>query len=217
MSTTGRRYTGTAIDVTYIPRRCIHAAECVRGLRAVFDTEKRPWIDPDAASADEVAAVVRRCPSGALHFERRDGGSAEAPPAPNRIVVTDAGPYRLVGDLRLVGSDGSELAETRATLCRCGASQNKPFCDNSHRTIGFQPEPAPTTDEPAEPTADGILEVQPMRDGPLIVHGSVGVWDSAGRRVVQGERQKLWLCRCGHSGRKPFCDGSHGTVGFRAE
>ena len=75
-----RHYAGEAIDISYDARRCIHGAECVRGLPAVFDTDRRPWILPSGASADAIAAVIDRCPSGALHYTRRDGGAAESPP-----------------------------------------------------------------------------------------------------------------------------------------
>ena len=76
-ASTLKRYTSEAVDVTFDGARCIHAAECVRGLPAVFDTQKRPWIDPTQAGADAIVEVVLRCPSGALHFERKDGGAAE--------------------------------------------------------------------------------------------------------------------------------------------
>ena len=72
-----RHYTSEAIDVSYDARRCIHAAECIRGLPAVFDTDRRPWILPTGASADAIAAVIENCPSGALHYTRRDGGARE--------------------------------------------------------------------------------------------------------------------------------------------
>lgn len=70
MSDTRKRYTGADITVTFDAQVCRHAAECVRGLPAVFDTKARPWIQPDNATADEVAEVVARCPSGALQIER---------------------------------------------------------------------------------------------------------------------------------------------------
>ncbi len=72
----GKRYAGDAIAVTFEAQRCIHAAECVRRLPAVFERNRRPWILPDAAAAAEVAAVIERCPTGALHYERRDSGPA---------------------------------------------------------------------------------------------------------------------------------------------
>ena len=67
-----KTYEGAAIDVSFDPEVCEHAAECVKGLPAVFDTKRKPWILPDAAPADEVAAQVARCPSGALRYERHE-------------------------------------------------------------------------------------------------------------------------------------------------
>jgi len=65
-----RRYTGHAIDVTFDAEVCRHSGNCVRGLPAVFDTKRKPWIEPDAASAEAVAAAVARCPSGALQVAK---------------------------------------------------------------------------------------------------------------------------------------------------
>jgi uncharacterized Fe-S cluster protein YjdI len=117
-----KRYDGERIEVTYDPTRCLHAAECVRGLPAVFDTAKRPWIVPDAADTEAVAAVVRRCPTGALHYALREG----SPRVPTRVRLPDGGPLLLEGDLELEGKP-----ETRAALCRCGKSANQPYCDHS--------------------------------------------------------------------------------------
>jgi uncharacterized Fe-S cluster protein YjdI len=66
-----KTYAGAEVDVSYDAEVCQHAAECVKGLPAVFDTKAHPWIQPDGASADEVIAQVGRCPSGALQIERR--------------------------------------------------------------------------------------------------------------------------------------------------
>ncbi|MEA2348024.1 MAG: hypothetical protein QOG62_1811 [Thermoleophilaceae bacterium] len=66
-----RIYEGKDIDVGFDADVCQHAAECVKGLPSVFDTKRKPWILPDGASADEVAAQIGRCPSGALTVERR--------------------------------------------------------------------------------------------------------------------------------------------------
>jgi uncharacterized Fe-S cluster protein YjdI len=74
-----KTYTGTDVDVSFDPEVCRHAAECVRGLPAVFDTKRRPWIAPDGAPADQVVEVVGRCPSGALQIERY--APRAAPPA----------------------------------------------------------------------------------------------------------------------------------------
>jgi uncharacterized Fe-S cluster protein YjdI len=117
--------------VSYDVARCIHAAECVRGLPAVFDTKKRPWIQPDEGDAEEIAEVVRRCPSGALHYELPHG-APEAPRRPTRIAFEDGGPISVAGDLRLELESGP-LSELRATLCACGQSGNLPFCDHACR------------------------------------------------------------------------------------
>src|ERR1700745_1269175 len=90
-------YCDDAIDITYDPHRCIHAAECIRGLPAVFHSGRRPWIVPSAATADEIASVMGRCLSGALHFRRREGGSSETPELPATIVPTPGGPYYVRG------------------------------------------------------------------------------------------------------------------------
>lgn len=133
-----KAYRGDAITVSFDAGRCLHAAECVRGLPQVFDTARRPWIAPDAASGDEVAAVVRRCPSGALRYELVDG-TAERPPAPTTVVRDAAGRIVLRGDLRVRTPDGAEERETRAMLCGCGASGNQPYCDLSGTCGGGHP------------------------------------------------------------------------------
>ena len=75
---TRKAYEGKAITVSFDNEVCIHAGECVRGLPAVFDTKRRPWIDPDGASPDQVAAQVERCPSGALQYVLKDPGQNES-------------------------------------------------------------------------------------------------------------------------------------------
>jgi uncharacterized Fe-S cluster protein YjdI len=131
-----KRYDGTRIEVTYDARRCLHAAECVRGLPAVFDTTRRPWIDPDAGDPDALAGVIRRCPTGALHYALR-GGEPEQPAVPTRMRVAEGGPLLVAGDLELGGE-----RETRAAICRCGQSQNQPYCDRSGPCRDWQYEPA---------------------------------------------------------------------------
>ena len=138
MSNTVRLYVGKDIDVAYDIERCIHAAECIRGLPAVFDNGRRPWIQPDEASVDVIAAVVAKCPSGALHFIRHNGGDVETPPEHTSITVTPGGPLYVRGLVQLLSANGSViLNDTRLALCRCGHSHNKPFCDNSHLDIAF--------------------------------------------------------------------------------
>ncbi len=118
-------YRGDRIVVRYALKRCIHAAECVRGLPAVFDPRRRPWIDAKLAGADAIAKVITRCPTGALHYERTDGGAAEIPDETNSVLPTPRGPYYLRGDLEILDAAGTVvLRDTRVALCRCGQSRN---------------------------------------------------------------------------------------------
>ena len=151
-SDTVHHYVDDAIDISYDVHRCIHAAECIRGLPAVFDSGRRPWILPSAASADEIADVIAKCPSGALHFKRRDGGQSETPQIPTTIEPTPGGPYYVRGFVELRSSDGSSVYEdVRMALCRCGQSHNKPFCDNSHFYSGFDdPGTVPQSKSPTD-------------------------------------------------------------------
>jgi len=124
--------------VRWEPRLCIHVKNCVR-LGGVFDPDRRPWIDVDAADADAIAETVLTCPTGALRFRRLDGGAQEAAPGPPLVEPRPDGPLFVRGEIRIVDPDGRVIREdTRVALCRCGASGNKPFCDGSHRRIGFR-------------------------------------------------------------------------------
>lgn len=129
-----KRYTGSGIEVTFDGRRCLHAAECVRGLPAVFDTAARPWIQPDHATADEVAEVVRRCPTGALQIA--GDYPAETPEQPTTLTSAEHAPLFVRGALQLETPEGT-VSETRAALCVCGQSENRPFCDGSGDCSGW--------------------------------------------------------------------------------
>jgi uncharacterized Fe-S cluster protein YjdI len=133
-----RAYTGEAIEVHWEPRFCIHVQNCVRKLPQVFKADERPWVVIDGADADAVAATVELCPTGALHYRRLDGGPQEEPSAETVVDPRPNGPLFMHGRLRIVGDDGEVIREdTRLALCRCGGSANKPFCDGTHRRIGF--------------------------------------------------------------------------------
>lgn len=132
-------YEADSVTVTFDPNLCIHAEECVRGLPAVFDPTQRRWIRPERAPADEVRRAVARCPSGALRVHPAAG---EPPPAAEAglatVRVSANGPLLLRGRIRIETDTGALIAETEAaSLCRCGATANPPFCDGSHERIGF--------------------------------------------------------------------------------
>jgi uncharacterized Fe-S cluster protein YjdI len=131
-----RVYERPELAVIWDATRCTHVAECLRALPEVFDTRRRPWVDIDGAPAEEVAEAIRRCPTGALRYEAR-GDFPEEPPDEQTVVKAgNLGPLYLRGNIRLVDGHGRFIAdETRVALCRCGASSNKPYCDNSHRLL----------------------------------------------------------------------------------
>jgi CDGSH-type Zn-finger protein len=156
--------------------------------------------------------VAQSCPSGAISYERLDGGPQEAAPPVNVARVRENGPIALTADLRI----GKHFLGYRATLCRCGRSANKPFCDGSHAAAEFV-----ASGEPKSGKTDmlshraGALDVTPTADGPLQVEGNLEICSGTGRVVAR--TTQTWLCRCGASGNKPFCDGSHKKIGFRAD
>jgi CDGSH-type Zn-finger protein/uncharacterized Fe-S cluster protein YjdI len=219
MASSVRRYRGEKIIVTYDLKRCIHVEECVQGLPPVFDRDRRPWIDPDAASADEVAEVILRCPTGALHFERLDGGPQEIPPDTNTLQIISDGPLYIQGRILIQTPEGDiESEDTRIALCRCGASQNKPYCDNSHldcnfRDTGLLPEEKVTAQSPQ--IATGPLRIIPLPNGSVQLQGCFELTDTGGRIFCTDSRAHV--CRCGASRTKPFCDGSHREIEFKPE
>lgn len=133
-----RTYRTDVIAVYWEPALCIHTARCLRTLPEVFDVHRRPWVLVDAAPADAVAAAVSRCPTGALRFERFDGAPQEQVPETPVIEAQPDGPLYVRGHVHVVSEDGVERDLPRAALCRCGESNNKPFCDNMHLRVGFR-------------------------------------------------------------------------------
>ncbi len=116
---------------------CAHAGFCTEGLAAVFREEGTPWIDANGANAQAILETVRKCPSGALSCEI-DGAPAPDPARAPAITVGKDGPYRITGSVTLVDARwGEGASREHYTLCRCGASKNKPFCDGSHWDAGF--------------------------------------------------------------------------------
>jgi uncharacterized Fe-S cluster protein YjdI len=133
-----REYATDEIVVEWEPRLCYHSQNCVRSLPQVFDDSRRPWVEVDAATADEVEAAVARCPSGALRT-RRIGGPIATRQEPVELCASADGPLLISGGVRIVGTDGVILYEgEKAALCRCGGSANKPFCDGTHKRNGFR-------------------------------------------------------------------------------
>jgi CDGSH-type Zn-finger protein/uncharacterized Fe-S cluster protein YjdI len=211
-------YESENIKVTWDKVKCIHAEECVKGLPEVFNADQRPWIQPDKAEADKVAEVIHRCPTGALQYERLDGGENEKAPKKNTITLIEDGPVYIEGDLLIKNLDGDIVArETRAAFCRCGLSQNKPYCDNSHIKGEWKCGVGYTTDRLELERTDetgGELNITIFPNAPF---GIEGKYEMVGGEQRMNTAKKMSLCRCGASQNKPFCDGSHKDVGFEAE
>ncbi|HQW07720.1 MAG TPA: CDGSH iron-sulfur domain-containing protein [Steroidobacteraceae bacterium] len=145
----------------------------------------------------------------------QDDGASKAAPEVNTVRVLEHGPLAFHAQMHFHGGDSA----MRATLCRCGSSQAKPFCDTSHVAAGFTatgepPGESPGEQSPALAVRNGPLEVIPVENGPLHVKGNLEIVTATGclvKRVTE-----CWLCRCGHAGKKPFCDGTHRKIGFTA-
>jgi CDGSH-type Zn-finger protein len=136
-----KNYAGKGITIHDNRKICSHAAECVNNLPSVFKLNSRPWINPDAAEIEEIINTIKKCPSGALSYsvdgtEYRDQNERKP-----MITVSKGGPYLVTGGIDLIG-DNIQWAEGSSkehyVLCRCGASNNKPFCDGMHRLINFK-------------------------------------------------------------------------------
>jgi CDGSH-type Zn-finger protein/uncharacterized Fe-S cluster protein YjdI len=209
-------YPGQAVDVQWDGRLCIHIGECGRADNTLFEGGRKPWCQPDLVGVEQVQDVVARCPTGALTIVRKDGAASETPAAQNVAVVANNGPLYLSGDLTIGGAaDDMEGVNYRAALCRCGASQNKPFCDNSHERAGFVDRGAVGKAGPGIDAEGGPLTVKRAPNGPLLVSGNLTVVAASGRAAWKGT--KAAFCRCGLSKNKPFCDGAHAAGGFTAE
>lgn len=139
-----KEYSNGEITVVWQPDKCIHSAICWKGetgLRQVFDPTKRPWINVEGADSQHIMDKIDHCPSGALSYYFNQQQEDE-----NSIVHTETivepllnGPLLVYGNISIKRADGTEDKKSKVTaFCRCGASQNKPFCDGAHTKIDFK-------------------------------------------------------------------------------
>ena len=211
------KFDGEKLDVHWDGRLCIHVGECTRAKGELFVSGRKPWGKPDLGEPDYVAEVTRRCPTGALTYQRKDGGAADPTPPANVATIANNGPLYFEGDLQIEGApDDMPGTRHRAAFCRCGDSKNKPFCDNAHEEAGFRDRGAlGETGEATLESTGGPLEISRAPNGPLLVRGNLVMRSAAGREAWRGT--KAALCRCGASKTKPFCDGAHKDAGFQAD
>lgn len=141
-----RTYTNGEITVTWDPSLCIHIMNCIRGLPQVFNSGKRPWINMQAASTQEIIQTVEDCPTNAISWKwNSELGNNEKEEVKQEkysaeVKLCADGPILIKGDVVLLDDKGCVINKTKnILLCRCNASKNMPFCDNSHKNIKFKP------------------------------------------------------------------------------
>lgn len=134
-----KEYSNGEVTVVWEAEKCIHSGMCVRGLPNVFKPKERPWISIDAATTSELVDTVKKCPSGALSYYMNASDNKEAQSLETKVEVLENGPLLVYGTLNVTHKDGSHETKNRTTaFCRCGASQNKPYCDGAHTSENFK-------------------------------------------------------------------------------
>ncbi|WP_040248328.1 (4Fe-4S)-binding protein [Psychroserpens mesophilus] len=128
-----KAYSNGDVTIVWEPEACIHSAICVKGLGEVFQPKEKPWIKINAASTEALVNQVKACPSGALSYYMNDEKNNESESLETKVEVLENGPLLIYGTLKVTYKDGIEETKNRTTaFCRCGASQNKPYCDGAH-------------------------------------------------------------------------------------
>ena len=209
MSDRKRIFLGKSVMLIFDGSRCQQSGECTRQLPEVFDRRRDPWIVPDNADTEALIDTVQNCPTGALSCQ------STAPPKQTIGQLQPGGPLVIKGQIMIIEQEGKVRRQTQyAALCRCGHSKNKPYCDGSH-------EEADITDsgeiqqvsQQHSNSIGGTVRIECQKDGPLKFIGNLTVENVRGQRCT---KDKGFLCRCGKSGDKPFCDGTHRQIGFKA-
>lgn len=209
---------GKNSTIYFESQKCIHSRGCVLSHPDVFvPNVPGAWIHPDAQSVEELIHVAKSCPSGAIRVVRNSPKAGEvadsdSPPFVNVLRVRENGPLAIEAEFLV---RGERQASPRSTLCRCGHSALKPYCDGSHTAAGFvaSGEPAAAIME-ALAHRNGPVDLRPVPNGPLRLVGNLEVVSGTGRTC--NKVTETYLCRCGQSSNKPYCDGSHKAAGFAA-
>jgi uncharacterized Fe-S cluster protein YjdI len=133
-----KHYNNGEVTVVWQPHMCMHSAICFKELPSVFDPRKRPWITPEGATTNDIVAQVNKCPSGALSYFRNDEMENPTVDVETIVEVSENGPLLVYGNIKIKDAQGNETIKYKTTaLCRCGQSANKPYCDGTHRKVGF--------------------------------------------------------------------------------
>jgi len=134
-----KKYSNGELTVVWKPKQCIHAAECVKALPNVYNPNEKPWIKAENASTEELKAQIAKCPSGALSYYIEGEETQEGETLETKVEILENGPLLVYGTLRVTDKDGNTETKNKTTaFCRCGASNNKPYCDGSHIAAEFK-------------------------------------------------------------------------------
>ncbi|KOY86624.1 hypothetical protein AD998_11150 [bacterium 336/3] len=145
-----KEYSNGEITVVWQPKMCIHSAVCFRGLKSVFDPNKRPWVNIEGANTEQIVAQIEKCPSKALSYyhnnaqndstqTKKEETTMQNEDKNLKIEILPNGPILVQGNFTLKhGEEEKENAKSTTYLCRCGASKKKPYCDGSHKNINFE-------------------------------------------------------------------------------
>ncbi len=137
MSNLRKEYTKEDLTVIWEPGKCIHSTICANGLSEVFRPKDKPWIQLDKAESDRIKKQIDQCPSGALSYVT-SAPTETATSNETEVEVIQNGPLIVKATVKITDKDGNtEIRLNRSSFCRCGASENKPYCDGSHRKIEF--------------------------------------------------------------------------------
>lgn len=133
-----KKYKKEDFTILWEPKKCIHAAICVKELPEVYDPEGKPWIKPENASIAKLKSQIDLCPSGALSYEENEL-TIKKNNMTTEVELMKNGPLLVKGTIELKSHDGSVVTKEKMTaFCRCGASSNKPYCDGQHKQAGFE-------------------------------------------------------------------------------
>jgi len=133
-----KEYSNEEITVLWKPKTCIHAAECVKRLPKVYNPKEKPWIKIENATIDELISQIDVCPSGALTYRLKINKN-DKKMENTKIDVLENGPLIVHGTVEIINSNGEKkIKENKTAFCRCGVSQNKPYCDGAHRNAEFK-------------------------------------------------------------------------------
>jgi uncharacterized Fe-S cluster protein YjdI len=134
-----KKYSNEEITVIWKPKTCIHAAECVKRLPKVYNPNAKPWITIENATSEELMSQIDACPSGALTYKSNNIEKQIEMEETTKIDVLENGPLLVHGTIEITNSNGKkEVKEKRTAFCRCGVSQNKPYCDGAHKKAEFK-------------------------------------------------------------------------------